>query len=105
MRQNYKPPFIKFVKKAHKPLQLAVEDEIENICLNPEAGEEKVGDLAGIWVSKFKFNRQEYLIAYRPSPPGTKKGKALDVLLIDFYQIGQHENFYSELKRYLKSED
>jgi hypothetical protein len=56
-------------------------------------------------VSKFKFNRQEYLIAYRPSPPGTKKGKALDVLLIDFYQIGQHENFYSELKRYLKSED
>jgi hypothetical protein len=105
MRQNYKPPFIKFVKKAHKPLQLAVEDEIENICLNPDAGEEKVGDLAGIWVSKFKFNRQEYLIAYRSSPPGTKKGKALDVLLIDFYQIGQHENFYSELKRYLKSED
>jgi hypothetical protein len=47
MRQNYKPPFVKFVKKAHKPLQLAVEDEIENICLNPDAGEEKSGGSRG----------------------------------------------------------
>ena len=63
MKPNYKPPFVRFVKKAHKPLQLAIEDAVEEICEAPEMGEAKVGDLAGIRVRKFKFNRQEYLIA------------------------------------------
>ena len=39
--QNYKSPFSKFVKKAHKPLQLAIEDAVEEICENPEVGELK----------------------------------------------------------------
>lgn len=69
MKPNYKPPFSRFVKKAHKPLQLAIEDAVEEICENPEIGEAKVGDLTGIWVYKFKFNRQEYLVAYRPPTP------------------------------------
>ncbi|MBP7546662.1 MAG: type II toxin-antitoxin system RelE/ParE family toxin, partial [Corallincola sp.] len=43
----YKPPFSRFVKKAHKPLQLAIEDAVEEICENPEIGEAKVGDLTG----------------------------------------------------------
>lgn len=55
MKSNFKRPFAQFVKKAHKPLQLAIED-------------------------------------------------AVDAVAIDFYQIGSHENFYAELKRYLKSE-
>ncbi len=105
MRPNYKPPFSKFVKKAHKPLQLAIEDATEEICQNPDIGEAKVGDLAGIWVYKFKFNRQEYLVAYRPpsSEARCKEGN-VELLIIDFYQLGSHENFYDELKRYLKSE-
>lgn len=57
MKPNYKSPFSKFVKKAHKPLQLAIEDAVDEVCVNPEIGEAKVGDLAGIWVYKFKFNR------------------------------------------------
>ena len=32
MKPNYKPPFVRFVKKAHKPLQLAIEDAVEEIC-------------------------------------------------------------------------
>lgn len=28
----------------------------------------------------------------------------IEFLVIDFYQIGSHENFYDDLKRYLKSE-
>ena len=106
MKPNYKPPFSKFVKKAHKPLQLAIEDVIEAVCENPEIGEAKVGDLAGIWVFKFRFNRQEYLIAYRP-PSQEMRGKmvAVELLMIDFYQMGSHENFYDELKRYLKLEE
>jgi len=106
MKPNYKPPFSKFVKKAHKPLQLAIEDAAEDVCANPEIGEAKVGDLNGISVYKFRFNRQEYLVAYRPPlPEAVDKGFDLEFLLIDFYQIGSHENFYEELKRYLKTEE
>lgn len=105
MKPNYKPPFSKFVKKAHKPLQLAIEDAAEEICQNPDIGEAKVGDLASIWVYKFKFNRQEFLIAYRPpSPEARRQGEKVELLIIDFYQVGLHENFYDELKRYLKTE-
>lgn len=35
MKPNYKPPFSRFVKKAHKPLQLAIEDAVEEVCENP----------------------------------------------------------------------
>ncbi|MHB8987857.1 MAG: type II toxin-antitoxin system RelE/ParE family toxin [Desulfobulbia bacterium] len=57
MNPNYKRPFNLFVKKAHKPLQLAIEDAEEEICVDPELGEVKSGDLAGIRVFKFRFNR------------------------------------------------
>ena len=105
MKNNYKPPFSRFVKKAHKPLQLAIEDAVEQVCDHPESGEVKVGDLAGVSVYKFKFNRQEYLIAYRlPTPQEQSQGVNVELLMIDFYQVGLHENFYDELKRYLKLE-
>lgn len=105
MNRNYKSPFKQFVKKARKPLQLAIEDEVDMVCENPALGESKKGDLAGILVHKFKFNRQEYLIAYRP-PAGNQIGSTelLEFLVIDFYKVGTHENFYDELKRYLKEE-
>ena len=105
MNRNYKQPFKQFVKKAHKPLLLAIEDEVDVVCENPAIGEAKKGDLAGILVHKFKFNRQEYLIAYRP-PPENQFGDAalVQFLVIDFYKVGTHENFYDELKRYLKEE-
>ena len=105
MKPNYKPPFSRFVKKAHKPLQLAIEDAVEDVCANPEIGEAKTGDLAGLWVCKFRFNRQEYLMAYRsPSAQVRRAGVDIEWMLIDFYQISAHENFYDDLKRYLKSE-
>ncbi|PZX29050.1 conserved hypothetical protein [Cupriavidus phytorum] len=105
MRRNYKKPFAQFVKKAHKPLQLAIEDEVEELCAAPELGEAKIGDLGGIRVHKFRFNRQQYLIAYRVLPQEfNAKGGALEVLWIDFYKVSSHENFYDELKKYLKAE-
>jgi len=88
---TYKPPFRKFVKKQTRPTQLAVEDEIERISENPAIGETKLGDLQSIKVHKFKFQKQSFLIAYRHAEPD-----------IVFYLIGTHENFYRDLKRYLK---
>lgn len=105
MRANYKRPFSQYVKKAHKPLQLAIEDAVEAICDNPAIGEVKVGDLTGILVYKFRFNRQEYLVAYRrPIQAQREQADQIEFLVIDFYQVGSHENFYDTLKRYLREE-
>jgi hypothetical protein len=100
MKSNFKRPFAQYVKKAHKPLQLAIQDEVEVVSETPKIGEAKVGDLAGIRVHKFRFSRQEYLIAYRAPTDDAP----LEFLIIDFYQVGVHENFYAELKQYLRQE-
>lgn len=100
MLRKYKRPFIQFVKKAHKPLKLAIEDAVDLVCEYPDIGEVKTGDLAGIRVYKFRFNRQQYLVAYRLSA----QESPVEFLSIDFYQVGTHENFYDALKRYLKQD-
>jgi mRNA-degrading endonuclease RelE of RelBE toxin-antitoxin system len=87
----YKSPFKKFVKKQSRPFQLAIEDEVERVVSNQETGEIKKGDLTGFRVHKFKFQRQEYLIAYKTENKG-----------IIIYMIDTHENFYRNLKQYLK---
>jgi len=100
--QNHKKPFAQFVKKQSKPFQAVIEDEVLSICANPEIGEQKKGDLSSIRVYKFKYQRQEYLIAYRYTPDSPLD--SLEIVLIDFYKIGTHENFYTELKKYLAAE-
>ena len=98
MQRSYRRPFVQFVKKARKPLQLAIEDAVEEVCAVPAIGTRKLGDLNHMRVYKFKFQRQEYLIAYETIDDFGK-----DVCLsIVFYQIGPHENFYEDLKRYSK---
>lgn len=105
MQPNYKRPFSQYVKKAHKPLQLAIEDAVEEVCDDPTIGVLKAGDLAGIRVYKFKFSRQEYLLAYRsPTDEQRHQDVKMEILMIDFFLVGVHENFYEDLKRYLKSE-
>ena len=87
----YKPPFRKFVKKQSRPFQLVIEDEVEKIISNPEMGKSKKGDLAGFRGHKFNFQRKVFLIAYC--------FMEADIL---FYMIGPHENFYRNLKKYLR---
>lgn len=94
MELLYKPPFKKFVKKQSRPFQLAIEDEVGQIRANPAIGTVKKQDLATINVYKFKFHKQEYLIAYKQ-----------DKQTIVFYMIDTHENFYRELKKYIKTEE
>jgi len=98
MKPNYKRPFATFIKKAKKPLQLEIEDVVLDIVASPNIGEEKTGDLKDVYVYKFRFNRQEYLIAYKFST----SDDLITLIWIDFYQVGSHENFYEELKRYLR---
>jgi mRNA-degrading endonuclease RelE of RelBE toxin-antitoxin system len=82
------PAFKRVYKKLHKQHQDIVNQAISSIVKNPTIGEEKKGDLAGIFVYKFKMYHQEFLLAYEWDPINR-------VLLA----LGVHENFYRDLKK------
>lgn len=82
------PAFKKAYKKLHTQQKQIVDKAIGTIIENPEAGEEKKGDLKGVFVYKFKINLQEILLAYQWDP----KTRTL-------LTLGVHENFYRDLKR------
>ncbi|MGO9119313.1 MAG: type II toxin-antitoxin system RelE/ParE family toxin [Desulfomonilaceae bacterium] len=79
------------VKRLPKPEKEALDNEIRRIADNPEIGEEKRGDLKGIFVHKFKLRSTQYLLAYR------RIGSDLELIM-----IGPHGNYYRELKRHMK---
>ena len=85
------PRFKKYVKKLPRHFQQVILDEVEDVLANPGVDELKKGDLAGFRVHKFTMNRQLTLMAYKAEN---------DFLVL--YQVGPHENFYKNLKRYLK---
>ena len=76
-------------KKLKKQEKAALDDAVLEISRDPTAGEEKVGDLAGVYVYKFKINKQQMLLSY-----------AFDEEEINLLALGSHENFYRDLKKY-----
>lgn len=82
------PAFKRVYKKLHKNEKSIINDAILAIVHNPEIGEEKKGDLAGVFVYKFKVHHQETLLAYEWKPK--------ERLLL---ALGVHENFYRDLKK------
>jgi ParE-like toxin of type II bacterial toxin-antitoxin system len=88
---SYKTPFRNFVKKQTRSFQLAIEDEVESVIQNPLAGASKKGDLAGVRIHKLSYQGQQFLLPYV-----IQSGE------LTFFTIGPHENFYRELKKYLK---
>ncbi len=84
--------FEKKVKKMSKAEKDALDREVRNIAENPNVGEEKKGDLKGVFMHKFKLKTILHLLAYR------KTGLDLELIM-----IGSHENYYRDLKSYLKS--
>ncbi len=84
--------FEKKTKKMSRSEKEALDKEVKRIADNPAIGEEKKGDLRGVFVHKFKLKTIQYLLAYR------KIGSDLELAM-----IGPHENYYRDLKQYLKS--
>ena len=80
-------------KKLSRPDKETLDREIRRIADDPTVGEEKKGDPRETFVHKFKIKTAQYLLAYR------KIGKDLELVM-----IGQHENYYRDLKQYLKTE-
>ena len=91
----YLPAAKRYFKKIKdKHLKEAMQTALTEISDNPYIGEEKTGDLAGIYGYDIFYNRTNYEIAYRIYEEG---GKLVVVIL-----AGTRENFYDELKRYIK---
>jgi len=86
--------FNRIAKKLPAELKAALDTEIRAIQANPSIGQMKTGDLAGVRVHKFGFYGHLYLIAYE-----VDEGSET----IYIYALGGHENFYRDLKRYLKT--
>ncbi len=85
------PRFKKYVKKLPRHLQQVILDAVEDVLTDTEIGELKKGDLEGFKIHKFTMSRQLTLMAYKIES---------DSLVL--YQVGPHENFYRNLKKYLK---
>ncbi len=81
----------KYVKRLPRRFQQVVLDAVEDVLSNTAIGESKRGDLEGFRVYKFRMGRQLFLMAYRVEN---------DSLIL--YQAGPLENFYRDLKKYLK---
>jgi hypothetical protein len=80
------------VKKFNKKEKTTLDNEIKKIVQAPSSkGTEKKGDLRGIFVHKFKIQKQLYLLSYRTVSDG-----------LELIMIGPHENYYRDLKIYLK---
>ena len=77
------------VKKLHQQQKTVLDDAVRTIASQPEAGETKVGDLAGVQVYKFRMGHLLCLLAYR----------VLDENTLKLLMVGPHENFYRDLKR------
>lgn len=84
--------FERKVKKLRKGEKKKLDEEIRKILNNPSIGSEKKGDLRGVLVHKFKIQTNEYLLAYRFFREN-----------LELIMIGPHENYYRDLKNYLRS--
>jgi len=83
------PTFLKHAKKLHQNEKKALDGAVLQIISNPLLGEPKRGDLEGVYIYKYKFKAQLWLLAYTVESPEE----------ITLRLVGPHENFYKSLKR------
>lgn len=84
--------FEKKIKNISKQEKAILDQQIKKIAENPFIGAEKRGDLRKVFVYKFKIKSTQYLLAYRIFQEN-----------LELIMIGPHENYYRDLKNYLKN--
>ena len=91
MKVSQSRSFERKVKKFTKSEKKKLDDHIRKIVDDPLIGSQKKGDLRGVYVHKLKIQNLQYLLSYRFI------GEGLELIM-----IGPHENYYRDLKGYLK---
>lgn len=80
--------FSKKTKKLSKKQKNDLDKAVRIIIDDPTIGQEKKGDLIGVFVYKFKSSTQQLLLAYE----WDEESRTL-------LMISVHENFYRDLKK------
>lgn len=85
----------KYLKKVkEKGLKKAFQSALQEISSDPYIGELKIGDLAGVYCYDVYYSKTNYELAYRIYD---EDGQLVVVIL-----AGTRENFYEQLKNYMK---
>jgi len=84
--------FARQKKKLHGNQISELDLVIKSLMLKPDLGELKKGDLNDVRVYKFKMVKQLFLLAYQ-----------FDGSTMTLLNLGVHENFYKNLKKYRKN--
>lgn len=93
---QYLPPAERYLKKLKdKNLKKQYLEAIKAIRMDPSIGNAKTGDLVGIWSYDIYYKKTNYELAYRVV--SDKNGNIVVIIM-----AGTRENFYEELKRYMK---
>jgi len=93
LKVSASPSFNRVAKKLRARNKKTLDEAIKAILQKPQLGEEKKGDLAGVFVYTFKLSGQGTLLAYELQPHKTAHIEAM------LLAVGPHENFYAGLKR------
>lgn len=86
--------FNRIKKKLPTSLRKVIDDQVKCICEDPSFRVLKSSGLANVRIHKFGFLGRLYLLAYEVD----ERAKGIYT-----YAVGGHENFYRDLKEYLKS--
>lgn len=87
MRILQTPSFRKAAKRLTPADKVCLDGHIRNILAEPEKGDRKKGDLAGLYTIKMSLHGTQFRIAYR----FTKES-------LELVAFGPRENFYKRLK-------
>ena len=93
---RFLPPAAKFIKKIKdKKLKTLYQEAVDKICENHLVGEAKTGDLSGVYGYDIYYNKTNYELVYTVEYTEEK--------IIVVIMAGTRENFYDELKHYMKN--
>ena len=93
MRITQSRTFEQRVRRFRKQEKAILDRQVRKIAKKPSIGQEKRGELRGVFVYKFKIHATQYLISYRMTDTDT----------LELIMIGPHENYYRDLSTYLKT--
>ncbi len=93
---RFLPSAMKYIKKIKdKKLKSLYQEAIDKICVDHTIGDAKTGDLTGIFSYNIYYNKTNYELAYTV--------EYLENKIIVVIMAGTRENFYDDLKQYMKN--
>lgn len=92
---RFLPQAAKYIRKIKdKKLKALFQEAVDRIREDSAAGEAKTGDLSGIFCYDIYYHKTNYELAYTV--------EYLEEKIVVVIMAGTRENFYEQLKRYMK---